>query len=117
MVKKIRFNKVVKDNNGVKKKIKRVNITRLAYSIINKPLSKITPKYMLELLNKNKQTNSCHRAKKEVLRALDKLEDRILIAKGPIIAIGCYYIENDLNKIIDWTTKLSTAAEALQSVY
>lgn len=114
MVKKVRFNKVVKDNEGSVRKIKRVNLTRLAHSVLKTPLLKINRNVMLKLLAKNKQTSSHRRAKKE---ALDKLEDRILAPKGEIAAIGSHYVlRSDLEKTIDWTTKLSTAVEVLKSI-
>ena len=114
---KVRFNKVVKDNEGSQKKIKRVNLTRLAYSVLKTPLLDINRDYMLKLLNKHKQTGSHRRAKQEVIQALDKLEDRILTPKGEIVTIGSEYVlQHDLDKTIDWTTKLSTAAEVLKSV-
>ena len=117
MVKKVRFNKVVKDNEGSVRKIKRVNLTRLAHSVLKTPLLKINRNVMLKLLAKNKQTSSHRRAKKEAIDALDKLEDRILAPKGEIVAIGSQYVlRTDLEKTIDWTTKLSTAVEVLKSI-
>jgi len=112
--KRVRFNKTVKDNEGLKKKIKRVNITRFAYKVLKQPLLEITPEFMLDLLEKNRQTSSINRARAEVINALDKLEDRVLIPKGIITAIGSKYVRrNDRKKIIDWSTKLSLAAQVL----
>lgn len=111
---RVRFNKTVKDNEGLKKKIKRVNITRFAYKVLKQPLLEITPEFMLDLLEKNKQTSSINRARAEVINALDKLEDRVLIPKGIITAIGSKYVKRgDRKKIIDWSTKLALAAQVL----
>lgn len=115
MVKKVRFKKIVKDNEGSMRKIKRVNITRLAYSVLKTPLLDIDRDFMLKLLAKNKQTSSNRRAKNEAIYALDKLEDRILTPKGAITAIGNKYVlRSDLDKKIDWSTKLSVAAMVLR---
>ena len=115
MVKKVRFKKVVKDNEGSVRKIKRVNITRLAQSVLKTPLLKINREFMLKLLAKNKQTSSYYRAKREAIEALDRLEDRILTPKGAITAIGNrYLLRSDLDKKIDWSTKLSVAAMVLK---
>ena len=104
----------MKDNEGLKKKIKRVNITRFAYKVLKQPLLEITPEFMLDLLEKNKQTSSINRARAEVINALDKLEDRVLIPKGIITAIGSKYVKRgDRKKIIDWSTKLALAAQVL----
>lgn len=112
--KRVRFNKTVKDNEGLKRKIKRVNITRLAQKVLKRPLLEITPEFMLDLLEKNRQTSSIHRARAEVINALDKLEDRVLIPKGVITAIGNKYVQRgDRRKIIDWSTKLALAAQVL----
>ena len=112
---RVRFKKVVKDNEGSMRKIKRVNITRLAQSVLKTPLLKINREFMLKLLAKNKQTNSNRRAKNEAIYALDKLEDRILTPKGAITAIGNKYVlRSDIDKQIDWSTKLSVAAMVLR---
>lgn len=115
---RVRFDKVVKDNKGSMKKIKRVNITRLAYAVIEKPLLEITPEYMLELLSKNKQSGSDKKAIKEVARALDNLETRLIVKDGPIVAIGHKFIvqNGDLTKHIDWTNKLSAAVTVLKGI-
>ena len=111
---RVRFNKTVKDNEGLKKKIKRVNITRFAYKVLKQPLLEITPEFMLDLLEKNKQTSSINRARAEVINALDKLEDRVLIPKGIITAIGSKYVKSCYRKkIIYWSTKLALAAQVL----
>lgn len=111
---RVRFNKTVKDNEGSKRKIKRVNITRLAQKVLKRPLLEITPEFMLDLLEKNRQTSSINRARAEVINALDKLEDRVLIPKGVITAIGNKYVQKgDRKKIIDWSTKLALAAQVL----
>lgn len=112
---RVRFKKVVKDNEGSMRKIKRVNITRLAQSVLKTPLLKINREFMLKLLAKNKQTSSNRRAKNEAIYALDKLEDRILTPKGAITAIGNKYVlRSDIDKQIDWSTKLSVAAMVLR---
>jgi len=112
---RVRFKKVVKDNEGSMRKIKRVNITRLAQSVLKTPLLDIDREFMLKLLAKNKQTSSNRRAKNEAIYALDKLEDRILTPKGAITAIGNKYVlRSDIDKQIDWSTKLSVAAMVLR---
>ena len=117
MVKKVRFNKVVKDNEGSVRKIKRVNLTQLAYSVLKTPLLKINRDLMADLLKKNKQTSSHRKAKKEAIDALDKLEDRVLAQNGKIVAIGSKFVlEHEIEKTIDWTTKLATAVEVLKSI-
>ncbi len=111
---RVRFNKTVQDNEGCKKKIKRVNLTRLAYSVLKKPLLDIDREFMLELLAKNKQTSSNHRAKREVIRALGRLENRIIARKGAITTIGSKYVKRyDHKKNADWSTKLAVAAMVL----
>ena len=112
---RVRFKKIVKDNEGSMRKIKRVNITRLAQSVLKTPLLDIDRDFMLKLLAKNKQTSSNRRAKNEAIYALDKLEDRILTPKGAITAIGNKYVlRSDIDKQIDWSTKLSAAAMVLR---
>jgi len=112
---RVRFKKIVKDNEGSMRKIKRVNITRLAQSVLKTPLLDIDREFMLKLLAKNKQTSSNRRAKNEAIYALDKLEDRILTPKGAITAIGNKYVlRSDIDKQIDWSTKLSAAAMVLR---
>ena len=114
---RVRFKKTVKDNEGSKRKIKRVNLTRLAYSVLKQPLLEITPEFMLDLLEKNKQTTSNIRARAEVINALDKLEDRVLIPKGVITAIGSkYFMNGNRKKVIDWSTTLSVAAQVLSDM-
>jgi hypothetical protein len=112
---RVRFNKTVQDNEGCKKKIKRVNLTRLAYSVLKTPLLDIDREFMLELLAKNKQTSSNHRAKREVIRALDRLENRIITHKGAITTIGSKCVTRyDHKKNVDWSTKLAVAAMVLE---
>ena len=112
---RVRFKKIVKDNEGSMRKIKRVNITRLAQSVLKTPILEINREFMLKLLAKNKQTSSNRRAKNEAIYALDKLEDRILTPKGAITAIGNKYVlRSDIDKQIDWSTKLSVAAMVLR---
>lgn len=111
---RVRFNKTVQDNEGCKKKIKRVNLTRLAYSVLKKPLLDIDREFMLELLAKNKQTSSNHRAKRDTLHALKKFENRIITHKGAITTIGSKYVKRyDHKKNVDWSTKLAVAAMVL----
>lgn len=112
---KVRFCKTVRDNLGVKKKLKRVNITKLAYSILDAKHSDINEEFIRKTLAKNLQKGK-RRGIKQAIKALDKMEGRLMTPR-PLNAIGHKYVlAHDIGKAINWSSKLTKAVEILKKV-